>query len=53
MIAQLGPPYRLSDTPPVMRSSAPALGEHTDELLEAIGVDAALRERLREAGAIR
>ena len=53
LIAQLGPPYRLSDTPPVMRSSAPALGEHTDELLEAIGVDAALRERLREAGAIR
>jgi crotonobetainyl-CoA:carnitine CoA-transferase CaiB-like acyl-CoA transferase len=52
-VAQLGPPYRLSDTPPVMRSSAPMLGEHTNELLEAIGVDATQRERLREAGAIR
>jgi crotonobetainyl-CoA:carnitine CoA-transferase CaiB-like acyl-CoA transferase len=52
-IAQLGPPYRLSDTPPVMRSSAPALGEHTDELLEAIGVGPDVRQHLRDAGIIR
>jgi crotonobetainyl-CoA:carnitine CoA-transferase CaiB-like acyl-CoA transferase len=52
-VAQLGPPYKLSDTPPAMRAAAPLLGEHTDELLEAMGVSAPERERLRAAGAIR
>jgi crotonobetainyl-CoA:carnitine CoA-transferase CaiB-like acyl-CoA transferase len=52
-VAQLGPAYRLSDTPPQMRSAAPALGEHTDELLESIGIAAPERERLRQAGVIR
>ncbi|HKQ07467.1 MAG TPA: CaiB/BaiF CoA-transferase family protein [Blastocatellia bacterium] len=52
-VAQLAPPYKLSDTPTEMRVGAPALGAHTDELLEAIGVSAPERERLRAAGAIR
>jgi crotonobetainyl-CoA:carnitine CoA-transferase CaiB-like acyl-CoA transferase len=52
-VAQLGPPYKLSDTPPQMRVIAPTLGEHTDELLEAIGIGAQERGRLRQAGAIR
>ena len=52
-IAQLGPAYQLSDTPPQMRSVAPALGEHTDELLAAIGISAPERERLHKAGVIR
>ena len=52
-IAQLGPPYKLSDTPPQMHAVAPALGEHSDELLEALGVGAQERGRLRKAGAIR
>ena len=52
-IAQLGPAYKSSDTPPQMRSTAPALGQHTDELLEALGISAPERERLREAGIIR
>jgi len=52
-VAQLAPPYKLSDTPPQIGVSAPALGAHTDELLEAIGVSAPERERLRAAGAIR
>jgi len=49
----LEPPYKLSDTPPQTDVGPPALGEHTDELLEAIGIDAQARERLRQAGAIR
>jgi crotonobetainyl-CoA:carnitine CoA-transferase CaiB-like acyl-CoA transferase len=52
-IAQLGPPYKLSDTPAQMRAGAPALGEHTDELLEALGIGEAERESLRTAGKIR
>lgn len=52
-VSQLGPPYQLSDTPPRMRVIAPMLGEHTDELLAALGLDAQDRERLRESGAIR
>ena len=52
-VAQLGPAYKLSDTPPQMRVAAPALGEHTDELLEAIGVGEQERARLRKAEAIR
>ncbi|MFL6275498.1 MAG: CaiB/BaiF CoA transferase family protein [Blastocatellia bacterium] len=52
-VAQLAPPYKLSDTPAQMRVGAPALGAHTDELLEAIGVSAPERRRLRAAGAIR
>jgi crotonobetainyl-CoA:carnitine CoA-transferase CaiB-like acyl-CoA transferase len=52
-IAQLGSPYKLSETPPRMHRAAPALGEHTDELIAALGVGASERERLREAGAIR
>jgi crotonobetainyl-CoA:carnitine CoA-transferase CaiB-like acyl-CoA transferase len=48
----VGSPVRLdgaredSDQPP------PGLGEHTDELLRALGVDASEAARLREAGVI-
>jgi crotonobetainyl-CoA:carnitine CoA-transferase CaiB-like acyl-CoA transferase len=52
-VAQLAPPYKLSDTPAQIGVGAPALGAHTDELLEAIGVSAPERQRLRAAGAIR
>ena len=52
-VAQLAPPYKLSDTPAQIGVGAPALGAHTDELLEAMGVSAPTRERLRAAGAIR
>ncbi|MGE0802343.1 MAG: CaiB/BaiF CoA transferase family protein [Lautropia sp.] len=45
-------PLRLSEHPPVVRSAPPALGEHTDEVLAELGVDAAERERLRAAGTI-
>jgi formyl-CoA transferase len=39
---------RLSDTPGGVRWSGPELGEHTDEVLTALGYDAATIERLRD-----
>jgi crotonobetainyl-CoA:carnitine CoA-transferase CaiB-like acyl-CoA transferase len=46
-------PIRMSTTPPVYRRSPPTLGEHTDEVLEELlDLDAAERERLRQAGVI-
>jgi benzylsuccinate CoA-transferase BbsE subunit len=39
-----GAPYRLSATPWRLRAPAPTLGQHTDEVLAAAGLDpAALR----------
>jgi crotonobetainyl-CoA:carnitine CoA-transferase CaiB-like acyl-CoA transferase len=43
-----GAPYRLSATPWALRRPAPCLGQHTDEVLVEVGIDAAA---LREAGA--
>lgn len=43
---------RLSATPGAIRRPAPRLGEHTDEVLEALGVDAARRAALRARGAV-
>ncbi len=44
---------RLSDTPGSLRLPAPALGEHTREILAAIGYDAARRAALIQAGVIK
>jgi benzylsuccinate CoA-transferase BbsF subunit len=30
----IGPPWKLSETPAILRSSAPLLGEHTDEIFQ-------------------
>jgi len=49
---QLGFSYKLSDTPPTEESQAPALGEHTAELLDAMGITREERRRLKEAGVI-
>ncbi|MBN9401304.1 MAG: CoA transferase, partial [Burkholderiales bacterium] len=43
---------KLSATPGDVRSRAPALGEHTDAVLERLGVDAGTRARWREQGFI-
>lgn len=43
---------RLSGTPGRLRSAAPALGQHTREILQALGVDAAHFAALKEAGVI-
>jgi crotonobetainyl-CoA:carnitine CoA-transferase CaiB-like acyl-CoA transferase len=48
----VGVPVRLSATPGLVRTPAPALGEHTDEVLrELLGLDAKGIEALRAAGA--
>jgi crotonobetainyl-CoA:carnitine CoA-transferase CaiB-like acyl-CoA transferase len=45
-------PIKMSATPPQTRRPPPLLGEHTDEVLEAFGIDVAARAALRKAGAI-
>ena len=39
-IATVASPLRLTDTPPVVRRAPPALGEHTEEVLAELGLDA-------------
>jgi crotonobetainyl-CoA:carnitine CoA-transferase CaiB-like acyl-CoA transferase len=36
-----------------MKQAAPALGQHTDELLAALGLSEAERERLKQSGITR
>jgi crotonobetainyl-CoA:carnitine CoA-transferase CaiB-like acyl-CoA transferase len=48
----LGFPVKLSATPGAVRRPAPALGEHTDEVLRELGYDDGAIAALREAGAI-
>ncbi len=43
---------KLSATPGGIDSPAPALGQHTDEVLESLGVDAAARRAWRDRGLI-
>lgn len=47
-----GPAAKFSRTPTRVRSAAPALGQHTDELLAEIGVTAAQLDLLRAKGII-
>ncbi len=47
-----GPPAKLSRTPIRVRSAAPALGAHDDEILAELGYDEAARARLRASGTI-
>jgi formyl-CoA transferase len=48
----VGPAPKFSRTPLRIRSAAPALGAHTDVVLEELGVGAAERAALRERGVI-
>jgi crotonobetainyl-CoA:carnitine CoA-transferase CaiB-like acyl-CoA transferase len=43
---------KLSATPVQLRRAPPLLGQHTDEVLEELGVDSAGRQALRERGVI-
>jgi crotonobetainyl-CoA:carnitine CoA-transferase CaiB-like acyl-CoA transferase len=51
-IKQLGFAYKMSQTVPREASHAPALGQHTAELLAAAGISKEERNRLSEAGII-
>jgi crotonobetainyl-CoA:carnitine CoA-transferase CaiB-like acyl-CoA transferase len=45
-------PMKLSATPVQYRRPPPLLGEHTDEVLQELGIGEAERARLRESGTL-
>lgn len=49
----VGPAAKFSRTPTRVRTAAPSLGQHTDEILEQLGLDADARRRLEESGITR
>ena len=51
-ITGVASPLRLAATPPVLRNAPPALGQHTDEVLAELGVDARQVAALRAGGVI-
>ncbi|RSZ31880.1 MULTISPECIES: CaiB/BaiF CoA-transferase family protein [unclassified Variovorax] len=51
-ITGVASPLRLTATPPVLRHAPPALGQHTQEVLAEMGIDAARFEALRSAGVV-
>lgn len=51
-IRSVASPLRMSATPPVLRRAPPTLGEHTDEVLAELGLDAARVAALRSAGIV-
>jgi crotonobetainyl-CoA:carnitine CoA-transferase CaiB-like acyl-CoA transferase len=52
-VRQLASPFRLSDTPPTFRRFAPALGEHSVEVLKSIGYSENEIGALEKAGVVR
>ncbi|WP_399686044.1 CaiB/BaiF CoA transferase family protein [Xenophilus sp.] len=51
-ITGVASPLRLSATPPVLRRAPPALGQHTDEVLAELGLDAGEIAALHERGVL-
>ena len=51
-VKQIGVGPKLSDTPGVPTTTAPVLGQHTDEVLKALGRDDGQIAALRESGAV-
>ncbi|WP_311221380.1 MULTISPECIES: CaiB/BaiF CoA-transferase family protein [unclassified Acidovorax] len=49
-VTTVASPLRLSAHPPVLRHAPPALGQHTDEVMKELGLDAARIRTLRDAG---
>ena len=47
-----GPAAKFGRTPTKVRTPAPVAGAHTDEVLDELGIEAAARRALRQAGAI-
>ncbi len=51
-IKTVASPLRLTATPPVLRHAPPTLGQHSDEVLAELGLDAAQVAALRQAGVV-
>jgi formyl-CoA transferase len=51
-ITGVASPLRLSTHPPVLRNAPPALGQHTNEVLQELGLDAARIAQLRANGVL-
>ena len=51
-VRNIGIPVKLSETPGAFRRPAPALGEHTDEVLRELGVSDERAAALRASGAV-
>jgi crotonobetainyl-CoA:carnitine CoA-transferase CaiB-like acyl-CoA transferase len=51
-VRMLGFPFRLSAGPIGVRRPAPRLGEHTDEVLEELGLEPTEIKRLLDAGVV-
>ncbi len=52
-VRMVGPPLQMSETPLRVQGSSPALGQHNDEILAALGYDDAQIAAMREGGVIR
>ena len=51
-VRQAGIAVKLSDTPGSIRGAAPVVGEHTEEVLQALGYDETEWAQLRQAGTV-
>jgi formyl-CoA transferase len=51
-VSTVASPLRLMEAPPVLRHAPPALGQHTHEILQQLGRDAAAIAALRQAGIV-
>lgn len=51
-VKQIGVGAKLSDTPGQVRTTAPLIGQHTDEVLKGLGFDDAKIAELRSSGAV-
>ena len=51
-VQHIGVGPKLSDTPGTVRFTSPLIGQHTDEILQGLGMDAAKIAALREAGTV-
>jgi formyl-CoA transferase len=52
MVRQAGIAIKLSDTPGSIRRVGPAIGEHTTEVLTALGYSESQQQHLRQAGVV-